>query len=119
MRLVVGISLALIMPLVLKHPNQDWPVPLFSFSEHSDQYPCLTAKLSTAALNSTSPNHIQPAAMKQRITYLVRRPESFNPEEQLVVKDGSLTLNGVEAAKEHRVTFSLSELPQEVGHNLY
>lgn len=57
--------------------------------------------------DSTSPT------MKQRITYLVQDPDVFSPE-QLDVKGGSLTLDKVNAAKEHRVTFGLSELPREV-----
>jgi hypothetical protein len=51
--------------------------------------------------------------MKQRITYLVQDPEVFSPE-QLEVQGGSLTLDKVNAAKEHRITFGLSELPKEV-----
>ncbi|KAJ4303077.1 protease B nonderepressible form [Kalmusia sp. IMI 367209] len=55
--------------------------------------------------------------MKQRITYLVKDPDSFTPE-KLNVKDGSLTLNGVEAVKEHRLTFSLDELPAVLKKSL-
>jgi hypothetical protein len=51
--------------------------------------------------------------MKQRITYLVRDPESFDPN-LLTVNDASLSLRDVKAAKEHRITFGLSELPAEV-----
>lgn len=51
--------------------------------------------------------------MKQRITYLVKDPDTFTPE-KLQVKDASLTLDAVEAVKEHRITFSLDELPVEV-----
>lgn len=51
--------------------------------------------------------------MKQRITYLVEDPDSFTPD-QLEVKDGSLSLEGLKAIKEHRFTFSLDELPTEV-----
>lgn len=51
--------------------------------------------------------------MKQRITYLVKDPDTFTPE-KLEVKDGSLSLDAVEAVKEHRITFGLDELPAEV-----
>lgn len=51
--------------------------------------------------------------MKQRITYIVQDADDFNPD-QLEVNDVSLTLKGVKAAKEHRITFGLRELPQEV-----
>jgi len=56
--------------------------------------------------------------MKQRITYVVKDPESFSPE-HLEVKNGDwsstrFTLKGVDAAKEHRITFGLDELPEEV-----
>jgi hypothetical protein len=51
--------------------------------------------------------------MKQRRTYLVSDPDSFTPE-QLEVKDGSLSLKGLHAVEEHRITFSLDELPTKV-----
>lgn len=51
--------------------------------------------------------------MKQRITYLVPNADDFNPD-LLTVTDTSLSLHNVKAAKEHRITFGLSELPQEV-----
>lgn len=55
--------------------------------------------------------------MKQRITYVVQNPEEFSPEQLEVGKDdrGPLfALNGVQAAKEHRITLGLDELPEEV-----
>ncbi|KAF2257787.1 hypothetical protein CC78DRAFT_572948, partial [Lojkania enalia] len=55
--------------------------------------------------------------MKQRITYIVQNPDDFNPE-QLSIKDTDLTLNGVGAAKEHRITLGLSELPKELQKSL-
>lgn len=51
--------------------------------------------------------------MKQRITYLVSNPDDFTPE-LLNVKDTSLSLNNVKAAKEHRFTLGVDELPEEV-----
>ncbi|KAJ4353148.1 protease B nonderepressible form [Ascochyta clinopodiicola] len=55
--------------------------------------------------------------MKQRITYVVTEPESFNPEQISVQKGpsgnaGVFKLNGVNAAKEHRITLGLDELSQ-------
>jgi hypothetical protein len=52
--------------------------------------------------------------MKQRITYIVPNPDEFNPG-LLEVKGDSMSLSKVKSAKEHRVTFGLSELPQEVA----
>ena len=49
--------------------------------------------------------------MKQRITFLVKDPESFTPERLEVEEDGSLSLKDIEAVKEQRLTFSLDELP--------
>jgi hypothetical protein len=57
------------------------------------------------------------ATMKQRITYVVKSPESFSPELLDVKKEGSkdaFILKGVQAAKEHRITLGLDELPSEV-----
>ena len=48
---------------------------------------------------------------------MVKNAESFTPEQLEVQKHGnqdSFSLKGVEAAKEHRITFGLAELPSEV-----
>lgn len=55
--------------------------------------------------------------MKQRITYVVTEPESFSPEQISVKKEskensGTFKLEGVQAAKEHRITLGLDELSQ-------
>jgi hypothetical protein len=57
--------------------------------------------------------------MKQRITYVVKDADAFLPEQLQVSKEGQtdiLSLKGVKAAKEHRITLGLNELPSEV-HN--
>jgi hypothetical protein len=57
------------------------------------------------------------STMKQRITYVVKDPDSFTPELLEVKKDGkkdSLIVKGLQAAKEHRITLGLDELPSEV-----
>lgn len=51
--------------------------------------------------------------MRERITFIHQKDDSFNPH-QLQVKDDSLTLTSLQAAREDQVTFSLNELPQEV-----
>jgi hypothetical protein len=53
------------------------------------------------------------STMKQRLTYVVKNPEDFSPE-QIEVKDDRFTLKNVHAAKEHRITLGLDELPEEV-----
>ncbi|KAH7087545.1 PIG-X [Paraphoma chrysanthemicola] len=56
--------------------------------------------------------------MKQRITYVVTNPESFTPEQLGVAStetQDAFTVRGVQAAKEHRFTFGLDELPSEVS----
>jgi hypothetical protein len=59
--------------------------------------------------------------MKQRITYVVKNPDEFSPE-QLEVKQSSkgpsFTIKNVDAAKEHRITLGLDELPDEVLSNI-
>jgi hypothetical protein len=57
--------------------------------------------------------------MKQRITYVVKNPDSFMPEQLEVQKHDTkdaFSLKGVEAAKELRITLGLDELPSEVLH---
>jgi hypothetical protein len=61
--------------------------------------------------------HVFTSTMKQRITYVVKDPDSFTPELLDVKKDGSrdtFAISGVQAAKEHRITLGLDELPTEV-----
>ncbi|KAH7386847.1 PIG-X [Phaeosphaeria sp. MPI-PUGE-AT-0046c] len=56
--------------------------------------------------------------MKQRFTYVVKKPESFTPELLEVAKEGSkdvFELRDVQAAKEHRITLGLGELPSELS----
>lgn len=58
--------------------------------------------------------------MKQRITYVVKNPDDFTPEQLEVGKDARGPLfgvKGIEAAKEHRITLGLDELPEEVRNN--
>jgi hypothetical protein len=60
-------------------------------------------------------DNIPTTAMKQRITYVVTEPESFNPEQISVQqgKDGepdTFEVKRVKAAKEHRITLGLDEL---------
>lgn len=53
--------------------------------------------------------------MKERISYLLHVSEQgFDPSLLTVTKD-SLALPPIKAAKEHRLTFGLSELPHEVA----
>ncbi|RYN53689.1 hypothetical protein AA0118_g9417 [Alternaria tenuissima] len=56
--------------------------------------------------------------MKQRITYVVKNPEEFTPEQLKVDKDLRgpwFALTDVDAAKEHRITLGLDELPNEIS----
>ncbi|KAI8940798.1 hypothetical protein NX059_002061 [Plenodomus lindquistii] len=57
--------------------------------------------------------------MKQRITYVVDKPDEFSPDQLSVQNAGSsvprFSLKGVKAAKEHRITLGLKELPDELS----
>lgn len=55
--------------------------------------------------------------MKQRITYLTKTPGGVDPASLRVGKD-SLTIPGLEAAKEWRITLGVQDLPQEVPLSL-
>jgi hypothetical protein len=57
--------------------------------------------------------------MKHRITYVVKDPDAFKPDQLRVVKqDGGspakFVFENVDAVKEHRITMGLDELPDEV-----
>lgn len=51
--------------------------------------------------------------MKERITFVHRADDPFKPE-QLRVEDGVLHVEALKGAREDQLSFSLSELPQEV-----
>ncbi|KAF2750111.1 PIG-X-domain-containing protein [Sporormia fimetaria CBS 119925] len=55
--------------------------------------------------------------MKQRITYLVPEADDFHPD-LLSVRDASLSVRNLKAAKEHRITVGLSELPEKLRNVL-
>lgn len=51
--------------------------------------------------------------MKRRITYIQRNDAAFDPQ-QAVLTPKSLTIRGLDAAREDRLTFDLNDLPTEV-----
>lgn len=51
--------------------------------------------------------------MKERITYIHRADDPFEPS-QLSVGEGSLDISNLRAARDHQLTFDLEELPKEV-----
>lgn len=53
--------------------------------------------------------------MKQRITYLLRDGDAEIESNQVEVTPSSVNVNGIDAAKEHRITLGFDELPQEVN----
>lgn len=54
------------------------------------------------------------AVMRERITFLHAANDPFDPQ-QLRVENDTLHVSSLVAAREDRLTFSLYELPQEVG----
>jgi hypothetical protein len=52
--------------------------------------------------------------MRQRITLLHKPEDAINPK-SITITDNSLSLSGLEAAREDRITFSLEDLPQEIS----
>ena len=51
--------------------------------------------------------------MKERITYVIRDPDAFSPD-QLRVNDTAFDTHLLPAAKERRLSFSFAEIPHEV-----
>lgn len=51
--------------------------------------------------------------MKERVTFIHRAEDAFDPK-QLRLENDVLRLESLKAAREDQLTFSLSELPQEV-----
>ena len=55
--------------------------------------------------------------MRQRTTFALAPTLELDPK-HLTVHEASLAVNGLEAGREDRLTFSLEELPQEVRDHL-
>ena len=55
--------------------------------------------------------------MRERITFVHRADDAFDPE-QLRLEDDALHVVALKGAREDQLTFSVSELPQEVCANL-
>lgn len=54
--------------------------------------------------------------MRERITFVHRADDAFGPE-QLRLEDDVLHVEALKGAREEQLTFSVSELPQEVCAN--
>lgn len=52
--------------------------------------------------------------MKQRITYIRQKTDPFDETTLQVTKGKILNINHLQAAKEHRISLDLHELPDEV-----
>ena len=50
--------------------------------------------------------------MKERITFIYDAEDTFTPS-QLQLENDTLYIDSLKAAREHRLTFALQELPQE------
>lgn len=55
--------------------------------------------------------------MKRRITY-IQRPEAPFAPEQVSLLSNSVQIQGLDAAREDRITFDLDDLPEEVGKRM-
>jgi hypothetical protein len=53
--------------------------------------------------------------MKERITYIIRDPSKGYDPSNLEVTKSTIAVASLDGAKEHKITFSLAELPQEVS----
>lgn len=52
--------------------------------------------------------------MKRRVTY-IQRPEAPYAPEQVSLHSNFVQIDGLDAAREDRITFNLEDLPDEVG----
>lgn len=53
--------------------------------------------------------------MKRRVTYITAADAEFDPSKQAILGKDTLSIRGLDAAKEERFTFTLMELPAEVS----
>lgn len=57
--------------------------------------------------------------MKRRVTYITAAYAEFDPSKQAILSKDTLTIRGLDAAKEERFTFTPTELPTEVSINIF
>lgn len=57
--------------------------------------------------------------MKRRVTYITAADAEFDPSKQAVLNKDTLTIRGLDAAKEERFTFTSTELPTEVRIDIF
>jgi hypothetical protein len=53
--------------------------------------------------------------MKRRVTYITAADAEFDPSKQAILSKDTLSIRGLDAAKEERFTFTQTELPAEVS----
>lgn len=53
--------------------------------------------------------------MKRRVTYITAAEAEFDPSKQAILGKDTLSIRGLDAAKEERFTFTQTELPAEVS----
>lgn len=68
----------------------------------------------TRTFTHAEQSHDEAHMMKQRITYFRQHDAPFDLS-QLSVEPNGMQIDDLEAAKEHRITIGLSELPGEVS----
>jgi hypothetical protein len=54
--------------------------------------------------------------MRERVTYILRNPTADFDPSQLKATDAEFEIPGLDAAKEHQLTFDAKALPAEVCH---
>lgn len=54
--------------------------------------------------------------MRRRITYIYGAESPFDPDQQARVSNDALSIRGLNAAKEERLTFGFDEFPSEVSN---
>ncbi|EED18213.1 conserved hypothetical protein [Talaromyces stipitatus ATCC 10500] len=57
--------------------------------------------------------------MKRRITYITAADAEFDPSKQAILSKDTLSIRGLDAAKEERFTFNSAELPTKLLDNLH
>jgi hypothetical protein len=57
--------------------------------------------------------------MKRRVTYITAADAEFDPSKQAILSRDTLSIRGLDAAKEERFTFTSTELLTEVSINRF
>lgn len=110
MKLIVGLP-----ELIALANHNTFSGPTFKTSNHLGLHLVNTwTELHTPSFNPFPGPFLIALNMKRRVTYITAADAQFDPLKQAILSKDSLSIRGLDAAKEERITLARKELPTEV-----